>query len=465
MCSHFLSSSDSSVARALVSEDKTYRYNTVFAPGALPSCPLAGGELTPQEAGVFLDYLFDGLLRRSRSQGSCGSCWAYSVTGCVGYAARRAYRELGCFFNAQYMSHQYLLTCMQVEGVACGCWGGNLPEVFRTLEERGAVTFLQFPYENDESVSTSEGQVHYVCKANVDAGGYLGTCGPCAAGETSFEIMVRASELGSKAPEGFLELVTCMPCESAGGPFYHPTGSCAVFDPQRSSQENVDATKRALRRFGPLSTALRINQRDFASANRPEILRRLRDAPVYRPDRTPAAGGLHAALIVGYWDPWAQSGLAEDRARAVFVCRNSWGPEWGFKVRSVEVVEKDRRELRIAPVTLGGFFCVAMYDALEATGVVEHAIAVPGLRIRPTTAELPRDLSPDDPFLLKFPAGMQRDLQSFVRGPADSLEAQWGTAALAEAGAPPAAAPEGTLPWLAVLAAALFLLMLLVAGL
>jgi len=464
MCSHFLSSSDSSVARALVSEDKTYRYNTVFTPGKLPPCPFAADQLTPQEAGVFLDYLFDGLLRRSRAQGSCGSCWAYSVTGCVGYAARRAYRDLGCFFNAQYMSHQYLLTCMQVEGVACGCWGGNLPEAFRALEERGAVTFLQFPYENDESVSTSEGQVHYVCKANADAGGYLGTCGPCAAGEASFEVVVRASELGAKAPEGFLELVTCMPCESVGGPFYHPAGSCSVFDPRRSLQENVDATKSALRRFGPLSTALRINQQDFAAANRPEVLRRLRDAPVYRPVRTPAAGGLHAVLIVGYWDPWAQSGLAEDRARAVFVCRNSWGPEWGFKVRSVEVVEKDHRELRLSPVTLGGFFCVAMYDAVEATGVLEHAVAVPRLRIRPTTTEPPRELSSDDPFLFKFPPGMQRDLKHFSRGAEDSLEARWSTATLARDGASPSAGAESALPWLAALAAALFLLMLLVAG-
>lgn len=39
------------------------------------------------------------------------------------------------------------------------------------------------------------------------------------------------------------------------------------------------------------------------------------------------SGALHSVFVLGY-DPWTFSKEPEERRRAFFVCRNSWGSQW-----------------------------------------------------------------------------------------------------------------------------------------
>jgi hypothetical protein len=415
MCSRYITSADVSSRRSLSSGGTRHSYNTDFTASALP---VAGGgdaaALSQEQAASFLDHLFDGLLSKARNQGACGSCFAYAITGAVQYATQLAYRSLGAFFDSKYMAHQYILSCIEVEGVACGCWGGDLALAMAEVAERGLVTYQQFPYENAADVVTHEGQNHVLCKANVDAGGYLGTCGPCHPGEPALELLLPEGAVEARSTSLFDAVVTCIPCDIVAGPFYHPLRPFRVYDAALPLQANVDATKRALRGFGPLATALKINQKDFARLKQSVVLANLSEAEVYRPEQTPAAGSLHAVLVVGYHDPWASSGREEDRARAVFVCRNSWGDDWGFKVRT-RSIDVTQGRLAVAALETGGFFAVSMYEAVEASGLLPNAVAIRGVELRPTKALAQRSLSLEDPFLVPYPVGFLEELLSFER--------------------------------------------------
>jgi hypothetical protein len=415
MCSRYLTSADASNRRALSVGGGGARYssyNTEFTADALPGAERAAEALSPAEAVAFLDHLFGGLLSKARSQGVCGSCFAYSITGAMQYAAQLAYRRLGAFFDSKYMAHQYILSCMEVEGAACGCWGGDLALALAAVAERGLVTYQQFPYENQADVVTHEGQNHFFCKANLDAGGFLGTCGPCAPGEPALELVL--PEGSAEASTSLFDTaVTCIPCDVAAGPFYHPLRPFRLCDAASPLQANVDAVKRALRDLGPVCTALRVNQRDFARLKRSVVLSHLHEAEVYRPEQAPSVGGLHAVLVVGYHDPWAGSGRQEDRTRAVFVCRNSWGDDWGFRIRTRSVSVDKGGRLRVTPLETGGFFAVSMYEATEQSGLLSNAVAMAGVDLRPTRDLPRRPLSLEDPFLRPYPAGFLEELLRF----------------------------------------------------
>ena len=126
---------------------RRFFYGSSFTAEALPQRRAGedggcvGEALSPGEAALFLDYVSSGLLSEARRQGVCGGCWAYALSGCLQYAVSLAYRRLGGFFDNRYMAPQLLLSCMEIEGVACGCFGGDLAGAMAQLERSGIVTF------------------------------------------------------------------------------------------------------------------------------------------------------------------------------------------------------------------------------------------------------------------------------------------------------------------------------------
>jgi hypothetical protein len=407
MCSNYASLDENSISSA----NARFFYNSTFTADALqqrmkgPDHGCLGPKLTPEESSAFLDYLYDGFLQRARVQGHCGSCWAYAISAAVQSATALAYQRLGGWFNNRYMAPQLLLSCVEQEGVACGCFGGDLAAMMALVSKEGIVTFRQFPYENDSSVVTNEGQVHYICRPNEGPKGYLGTCAPCRVDEADFEEVVPSVVGPVKDTTAFVTLSSCMPCDSIGAPFYFPFSPCRLYREEESIEANVDVVKRALRTHGPLCATVKVNREDMKQVGKSQLITGLQEAPVYRPQSTPASGALHSITIVGYYDPWAVGKKTEDRRRAVFVCRNSWGPDWGFKVKTRRIEQQTDGSQIVVDVVLGGFFAVSMYEFFEEIGLVQTAIAIKGMQIRTLGDAVPGPLRLTDPFVVPFKPG------------------------------------------------------------
>jgi len=369
-------------------------YSTFFTAAALPLQDGDAGGAPPAE---FLDHLSDGLLSPARVQGACGSCYSFAITGALRYAIALRYGRLGGYFTPKYLSQQYLISCYQVAGAMCGCNGGDLALALAYLQAHGLPTFLQFPYVNGaDDVTPQEASLHYVCEPNVLRGNSLGTCAPCRRDEPSYETVVTNAELASglfasKAP---VQLKTsCIPCDVVGGPLYFPQPR-RLYDPARSLDENVAALKRALVQYGPLCTALRVNQKDFIRLDVRAPLFPLANRPVYAPASAPElTSPLHAVIVVGYSDL--------DRDAAVWVCRNSWGDDFGSFVPDAPgfALDGDGRLVRTAR-KLGGLFLVAMYRQVEQSALLEHAVSISDVLIQMPAEAAPRALRLDDPFVV-----------------------------------------------------------------
>ena len=355
-------------------------------------------------------------MSEARKQGVCGGCWAYAISACIQYATSLAYQRIGGMFDSRYMAPQLLLSCMEIEDVACGCFGGDLAGAMAQVALSGMVTFRQFPYENDSSVSTRDGQVHYICEANQGPDGYLGTCSPCRRGESMHGTVVTDVLGVATVNTAFVTLASCIPCGSAGPPFFFPMRPCRLFVAEESLDLNVMAVKKALRAHGPLCATIKINPLDFSKLGSSGLLADVLTAPVYAPKTVPPSGALHSVLIVGYVDPWTRSGLQTDRARSVFVCRNSWGEDWGFKVLSVGRVQEADGTQRLVPREFGGFFCISMYEETTNTGLLRTSIGLQGIRIRTLGDASPRQLLLTDPFVAPFSSGFADQLTRTAKG-------------------------------------------------
>jgi len=392
-------------------DQANFFYNTAFTEIALRQRSSGSDEerigpaLSAVQSSAFLEYIYAGFLEPSRIQGKCGSCWAYSISAGVQYATALAYQRLGGFFNNRYMAPQLLLSCIEAEGVACGCYGGDLAAAMSLVSKEGMVTFRQFPYENDSSVVTQEGQLQYICRVNEGSEGYLGTCAPCRVDEPDLEEVVSDVSGPAKTSTAFLTLSSCMPCGSVGVPFYFPVSPCRLFREDESVDANVEALKRALRSHGPLCATIRVNREDIKRIGKSQLISNVLEAPVYRPDSTPPSGALHAVIIVAYVDPWAESKAQEDRSRAVFVCRNSWGQDWGFKMRTRQIAQEKDGAQKVVETILGGFFAVSMYESVEATGLLRTSITVTDMHVRTLGDDVGRPLRLTDPFVTPFNPG------------------------------------------------------------
>ena len=403
MCSRFVS--EGSVTAEHGSRPRFF-YNTTFDATALrersPQDDL-GPPLQDAERGQYLSFIDSGVLSHARGQGRCGSCWAYAITGAVQYATALGYRKLGGWFNNSFMSPQLLLSCVEEPGVACGCFGGDLSKAMQFVSKQGIVTFRQFPYENDSSVLTQEGQVHYICRPNEQSReAYLGTCAPCAKDEVDFEQVVPLAKGVAGTTTKFVTLSSCMPCGSIGPPFYFPVDPMRCYRAADGVEANVEAVKRLLVNRGPLCATIRVDAETFKKVGVPAVLPDVLQAPIYAPSSTPSSGALHSVLVLGYYDPWALTKKPEDRRRAFFVCRNSWGPEWGFKLSLRRLQLTPEGLLRVSQDYLGGFFCCSMYESFEQIGLVQTCLSIAKVQVKTLGDAAPRDLRLTDPFVVRF---------------------------------------------------------------
>lgn len=82
-----------------------------------------------------VDWRDEGAVNRHKSQGNCGSCWAFSTTGAI---EGQYFRKTGKLIR---FSEQNLVDCVS----GCGCSGCDLPEVYRYVRDNGIET--EFKYD------------------------------------------------------------------------------------------------------------------------------------------------------------------------------------------------------------------------------------------------------------------------------------------------------------------------------
>jgi hypothetical protein len=346
MCSRYADLADNGGGSA-----GRYAFGSTFTASALPVVEgLAQGpeDTDSAEAEKYVAYLTSGILDTTNNQGGCGSCWAFAIAQSLQYATELAYRRLHRLFLPRFMSVQYLLSCYQVEGSMCGCMGGDLALALKGVASEGTVLGESFRYDNNADAKLSPVEGDKLCTQN--AGRYRGTCPPCKKGEQPKESAGGA-------------VVSCIPCGEAPLPRFYPDAPFRICGNKDPPELRVRLVKQELRRVGPLCCGIGVSPTDIDTLTKRsgQLVEDVTTAPVYRSVPATPSAFLHAVLLVGYYDPFVGSKKPEDRARAVWICRNSWGDDWGYRVKSVSLAESGEAR----PVTLGGFFNVAIYEGSD----------------------------------------------------------------------------------------------------
>ena len=366
-------------------------YGAMFSHGLLPrqtESGLAGAAAAQLSQLVkFVDYIGDGELHYSNRQGKCGSCWAFVIASAVQCSAQLTYRRrFNRFFVPRYMSAQFMLSCYQVPDVMCGCMGGDLAKAMQVVARLGTVLERNFQYDNNEQ-PTEVNAADAVCVQNER--GFEGTCPPCDWGHAPKHVGAHA--------------VDCVPCREASLPRFFPSRPFHVGDPTDDLDSRVSAIKTELRRAGPLGCVIDVNEDAFRALGQVGLIERAEQAPVYAPESVPAAPVQHAVLIVGYYDPWAQTRRPADRASAVWICRNSWGADWGYSLRTVQLRAVDG-SVTMEPTDRGGFFNVAMYDRADVTNLVYTVVSFEEVLTQAPGDAGPRQLRASDALTLERPS-------------------------------------------------------------
>jgi len=220
---------------------------------------------TPTEFS-WKDYNGIDLTTPARSQGQCGSCWAFAALGAIESVIniREGFKDIDID-----LSEQYLLSCVPAAG---SCGGGRTASPFEfiinTSEEgnflNGVIFEACLPYEADDSI-------------------------PC-----------------SEKSDNWLD--TLIPLSDFGEEWFGPNNANAV-----------DIMKSKIYQNGPIYALMLVDDsfRYFGS-----IYHRSSDYFHYR--STNADYLNHAILIVGWKDD------ASIRKGGYWICKNSWGTDWGY---------------------------------------------------------------------------------------------------------------------------------------
>lgn len=97
------------------------------------------------------DWVEDGAVTAVKNQGSCGSCWAFSVSGNAEGVYYVAKKELPLLSEQQFVDCDH--DCMEYKGEkVCdsGCNGGLMPNAMTYAIREGVETETAYPYKGTE---------------------------------------------------------------------------------------------------------------------------------------------------------------------------------------------------------------------------------------------------------------------------------------------------------------------------
>ena len=213
----------------------------------------------------------------AKSQGYCGSCWAFAalstLEGIINVREECAELDLD-------LSEQYILSCLPESG---SCWGGSTGEAFRLIMDtsaagnycNGVILESCFPYRGIDA----QGR---------DSGGYN-----------------HDPVLCSEKCENWEDMLT-------------PISNHGHLDLGGSHEENIETIKSQIFQFGPVANGIKATD-DFH-----KFWKECSGPDEYYP-YVPTSGINHVVAMVG-WKDDPQIGKG-----GYWICKNSWGSLGGYE--------------------------------------------------------------------------------------------------------------------------------------
>lgn len=126
-------------------------FSAQYIHGATPPAPVhdAGTTITMADIPRSVDWRTAGAVAPVKSQGQCGSCWAFSAISSVESAVKLDGGDL------VPLSEQEVIDCVRTDG-SKGCHGGYVNEAFDFIAAKGACSQDSYPYTgSDEAHCTA----------------------------------------------------------------------------------------------------------------------------------------------------------------------------------------------------------------------------------------------------------------------------------------------------------------------
>ena len=136
----------------LTQSEWSVKYNSLNF-DEVKTCP--SFEFTGKSVPASIDWREHGIVTPVRDQGSCGSCWAFAISGATESTWIQTLNSTGLTnLTEYYLSPQELVDCSSSYG-NLGCSGGYIDSTFEYIIDNGICLDSQYPYtgQNDPSCS------------------------------------------------------------------------------------------------------------------------------------------------------------------------------------------------------------------------------------------------------------------------------------------------------------------------